>query len=122
MVKPLAHVLVPGYGASRASLLHPDARSSQHKVGQPCWNQRGQFNLAHLNGSALVPSARKPAVSQGRGGGPAGTRCRRAASSSATGLRQPGQGPVQPALGDPAWAGGWAGWPTEVPSNPDHAV
>ena len=21
----------------------------------------------------------------------------------------PGQGPVQPALGDPAWAGGWAG-------------
>ena len=30
----------------------------------------------------------------------------------------PGQGPVQPALGDPAWAGGWAGWPTEVPSNP----
>jgi len=21
----------------------------------------------------------------------------------------PGQGPLQPALGDPAWAGGWAG-------------
>ena len=34
----------------------------------------------------------------------------------------PGQGPVQPALGDPASAGGWAGWSTEVPSNPDHAV
>ena len=23
----------------------------------------------------------------------------------------PGRGAVQPALGDPAWAGGWAGWP-----------
>ena len=34
----------------------------------------------------------------------------------------PGRGAVQPALGDPAWAGGWAGWPTEVPSNPDHSV
>ena len=34
----------------------------------------------------------------------------------------PGQGPVQPALGDPALAGGWTGWPTEVPSNPDHPV
>ena len=33
----------------------------------------------------------------------------------------PGQGPVQPTLGDPAWAGGWAGWPTEVPANPCHA-
>jgi len=30
--------------------------------------------------------------------------------------------PVQPALGDPAWAGGWAGGPTEVPANPHHAV
>jgi len=34
----------------------------------------------------------------------------------------PGQGPVQAALGDPASAGSWAGWPTEVPSNPDHSV
>ena len=25
-------------------------------------------------------------------------------------------------VGDPAWAGGWAGWPTEVPSNPEHSV
>ena len=33
----------------------------------------------------------------------------------------PGRGAVQPALGDPAWAGGWAGGPTEVPSNPCHA-
>jgi len=32
------------------------------------------------------------------------------------------QGPAQPALGDPASAGGWAGGPTEVPSNPCHAV
>ena len=30
----------------------------------------------------------------------------------------PGRGPVQPALSDPASAGGWAGWPTEFPSNP----
>jgi len=29
---------------------------------------------------------------------------------------------VQPALGDPAWAEGWAGWPTEGPSNPKLAV
>jgi len=29
---------------------------------------------------------------------------------------------VQPALGDPAWAGGWAGGPTEVPANPHHSV
>ena len=34
----------------------------------------------------------------------------------------PGRGAVQPALGDPAWAGGWAGGPTEGSSNPDHAV
>ena len=25
------------------------------------------------------------------------------------GRAMPGQGPVQPALGDPAWAGGWTG-------------
>jgi len=31
------------------------------------------------------------------------------------------RGPVQPALGDPAWAGGWAGGSPEVPSNPCHA-
>ena len=30
----------------------------------------------------------------------------------------PGRGAVQPALGDPAWAGGWAGGPTEVPPTP----
>ena len=34
----------------------------------------------------------------------------------------PGQGPVQPTVGDPASAGVWTGWPTEVPSNPYHAV
>jgi len=34
----------------------------------------------------------------------------------------PGQGPLQPTVGDPAWAGGWTGWPTEVPSNPEHSV
>ena len=34
----------------------------------------------------------------------------------------PGQGPPQPAVGDPAWAGGWAGWPTEVPANPQRSV
>ena len=34
----------------------------------------------------------------------------------------PGQYPVQPALGDPASAGGWTGWPTEVPSKPHRSV
>ena len=34
----------------------------------------------------------------------------------------PGQGPVQLAVDDPAWAGGWTKWPTEVPSNPEHFV
>jgi len=34
----------------------------------------------------------------------------------------PGRGPVQPAVGDLALAGGWTRWPTEVPSNPYHAV
>ena len=34
----------------------------------------------------------------------------------------PGRSAVQPAVGDPAWAGGWAGWPTEVPSKPHHSV
>jgi len=34
----------------------------------------------------------------------------------------PGQGPLQPTVGDPAWAGGWTRWPTEVPANPDHSV
>ena len=32
-----------------------------------------------------------------------------------------GRGAVQPALGDPAWTGGWTGGPTEVPANPSHA-
>jgi len=31
----------------------------------------------------------------------------------------PGQGPLQPTVGDPASAGGWTGWPTEVPANPN---
>ena len=34
----------------------------------------------------------------------------------------PGCGPVQPALGDPAWAGGLDWVTTEVPSNPCHSV
>jgi len=34
----------------------------------------------------------------------------------------PGQDPVQPALADPASAGGWMRRPTEVPSNPKHSV
>jgi len=34
----------------------------------------------------------------------------------------PGRGPLQPALGDPASAGGWSGRPTEVPSNPYSSV
>ena len=34
----------------------------------------------------------------------------------------PGQGPLQPTVGDPASAGGWAGRPPEVPSNPQHSV
>jgi len=29
---------------------------------------------------------------------------------------------VQPAVGDPASAGGWTRWPTEVPSNPYYSV
>ena len=33
-----------------------------------------------------------------------------------------GHGAVQPGLGDPASAGGWAGWPTEGPANPHHSV
>ena len=32
-----------------------------------------------------------------------------------------GRGAVQPALGDPAWAGGWAGGSPEGPANPRHA-
>jgi len=34
----------------------------------------------------------------------------------------PGRGAVPPAPGDPAWAGGWAGGPPGVPSNPEHSV
>ena len=33
-----------------------------------------------------------------------------------------GRGAVPPALGDPAWAGGWAGGPPEVPANPYYSV
>jgi len=33
-----------------------------------------------------------------------------------------GRRAVQPALGDPAWAGGWAGGSPGVPSNPNHSV
>jgi len=29
---------------------------------------------------------------------------------------------VQPALGDPAGAGGWTGGPTEGPAGPSHSV
>jgi len=35
---------------------------------------------------------------------------------------RPGQGPLQPTVGDPASAGGWTRLPTEVPSNPYHSV
>ena len=34
----------------------------------------------------------------------------------------PGQGPVQPAVGDLLRHGGWTRWPTEVSSNPYHSV
>ena len=34
----------------------------------------------------------------------------------------PGQGPLQPTVGDPALAGSWTRWRTEVPSNPYHSV
>ena len=34
----------------------------------------------------------------------------------------PGRGPVRLAVGDPAWAGGWTRWPTEVPSKPYYSV
>jgi len=33
-----------------------------------------------------------------------------------------GRGAVQPALGDPAWAGSWAGGSPEGPVSPDHSV
>jgi len=34
----------------------------------------------------------------------------------------PGQGPVYPAVGDPASTGSWTRWSPEVPSNPYHSV
>jgi len=44
------------------------------------------------------------------------------ASSTAITQAPPGRGAVPPALGDPAWAGRWAGGLTEVPAIPDHCV
>ena len=73
------------------------------------------ISLPEIFGEELLPSEGDGALAQAAQGG-----C--GVSFSGDTQDPPGQGPVQPALGDPASAGGWTGWPTEVPSNPYHAV
>ena len=63
----------------------------------------------------LLPSEGDGALAQAAQGG-------RGVSFSGDIQDPPGRGAVPPALGDPAWAGGWAGWPTKVPSNSWHSV
>ena len=78
--------------------------------------QTGAEEVLSEHEEELLPSEGDGALAQAAQGG-----CGVSFSGDIQGL-VPGQGPVQPAVGDPAWAGGWTRWPTEVPSNPYYSV
>ena len=66
------------------------------------WAQTGAEEAPAEHKEELLPSEGDGALAQAAQGG-----CGVSFSGDIPAL--PGQGPVQPALGDPAWAGGWAG-------------
>jgi len=66
------------------------------------WTQTGAWEVPAEDEEELLPSEGAGALTQAAQGG-----C--GVSFSGDIPAPPGQGPVQPCLGDPAWAGGWAG-------------
>ena len=64
--------------------------------------ETGEVEVPSEHEEELLPSEGERALAQAAQGG-----C--GVSFSGDIQDPPGQGPVQPALGDPAWAGGWAG-------------
>ena len=86
--------------------------AQQQDKGQ--WAQMEAEEVPAEHEEELLPSEGDRALAQDAQGG-----C--GVSFSGDIQDQPGQGPVQPAVGDPASAGGWTRGPTEVPSNPEHS-
>ena len=84
-------------------------------TGQGQWAQTEAQEVPSEHEEELLPSEGDGVLAQAAQGG-----C--GVSFSGDIQAPPGRGPVQPAVGDPAWAGGWAGWPTEVPASPEHSV
>jgi len=66
------------------------------------WAQTGAEEVPAEDEEELLPSEGDGALAQAAQGG-----CGVSFSGNIQAL--PGQGPLQPALGDPAWAGGWTG-------------
>ena len=87
--------------------------AQQQDKGQ--WVQTEAEEVSSEREEELLPSEGVGALEQAARGG-----C--GVSFSGDIQHPPGQGPLQPALGDPALAGDWTGWPIEVPSNPYHSV
>ena len=76
-----------------------------HEQRAPGWGEVSSFFLklpAIFYEEELLPSEGDGALAQAAQGG-----C--GVSFSGDIPAPPGQGPVQPALGDPSWAGGWTG-------------
>ena len=87
--------------------------AQQQEKGQ--WAQTEAQEVLPEHEEELLPSEGDGALAQAAQGG-----CRVSFSGDTQTL--PGEGPVQPAVGDPASSGGWARWSPEVPSNPYHSV
>ena len=85
------------------------------KIISSVWAQTEAQEVLSEHEEELLPSEGDGALAQAAQGG-----C--GVSFSGDIQNPPGQGPVQPAVGDPASVGSWTRWPTEVPSNPYHAV
>ena len=85
------------------------------------WQDKGQWAQTEAQ---EVPSEQEEELLPSEGDGALAQAAQEGCGFSFSGDIQdpPGQGPVQPALADPALAGGWTGWPTEVPANPERSV
>ena len=102
---------------SRMGVKRMGPDSSQWCPGQDKrqWAQTGAEEAPAEPEEELLPSEGDGALAQAAQGG-----C--GVSFSGDIPAPPRRGAVPPALGDPAWAGGWAGGSPGVPANPNHSV